>query len=538
MKKLFSYIHKNPFVFAFLILYIPFIIVRLPFFLYYPYIEMGGDSSSYFYIVDLINNGHLPSFEYRSVGYPLFLKLVFLVLEKNIAIAWFQCLLTFTSSFHLLRVIHRNFNSVLIPFSILFTFYINSSLCLRYEVAYITESIYKSSIIYFFAFLTEAFCKNKLQYWMLSSFSIFLIIMIRPSGMFLIPVFILIIIYLLVNKYGLKNICGFMLPCIILLLGYSCYNYRYSGFFGISDYGPVNLFAGTSTFLEPKEDNPPQVNRAIKNRILSISQDKRDILNRSFNLIELEKIFDDYYNSYSTVMAELLYDTTFYKYKPADTFYASHKFIKPYILKMSKDAIFSHPVIYFKFFICNSFQYFFRNNIRIGNIHEIYARNFRELYLNREKESVDDYFGKLDRDFYKEYYTIPPDPKIILQNPLITKLSSFWYKISHVLLYNYIISHVLGVLFFISLILSTVLVFTNKNIEFVTFIIFCALLSAFFQGVVVCLVEIGMSRYSFPMEFIQSLNLLFLPYLVQSESLKSLINGFKKEKIVSNAKNL
>ena len=106
--KLLSGIGRNKILFlSFLILIIMFAITRLPFFIYYPIVNINNDSTHYFTVVDQIDKGMWPSFVIRTPGYPLFMKFVFLFFNKNISLIAIQNIFSLLTSLFFVYVIHK-----------------------------------------------------------------------------------------------------------------------------------------------------------------------------------------------------------------------------------------------------------------------------------------------------------------------------------------------------------------------------------------------------------------------------------------------
>src|SRR4030042_5792480 len=74
-----------------------FAITRIPFFLYYRSVILNPDSSGYFMIADQIGKGFMPTLSIRTLGYPVFLKLVYMIFSTSSAVAVAQHAITLVS---------------------------------------------------------------------------------------------------------------------------------------------------------------------------------------------------------------------------------------------------------------------------------------------------------------------------------------------------------------------------------------------------------------------------------------------------------
>ena len=99
--------NRNIVLASFLMVVIPFLITRLPFFLDYPVITIDPDYLHYYTIVDQVSKGFFPTFIIRTPGYPIFLKLIFTFFNSNMAVVVIQNILSLITALFFVFVIYR-----------------------------------------------------------------------------------------------------------------------------------------------------------------------------------------------------------------------------------------------------------------------------------------------------------------------------------------------------------------------------------------------------------------------------------------------
>jgi len=134
------------------IVLIPFLIKRIPFYLYAPGVSEleGGDASSYFDVWYQLKNGFLPHLEIRPLGYPVFLGIVFAIGGSNTAISVFQSIFCIVSSLFFVYSIHKRLKYWSLPLSFFLMLFINADLTFSLETSYRAESLYTSMFMFFF----------------------------------------------------------------------------------------------------------------------------------------------------------------------------------------------------------------------------------------------------------------------------------------------------------------------------------------------------------------------------------------------------
>ena len=264
---------------AYLVFSLFFLITRLPFFLYDSIYLISPDYQHYYMIVDQIDKGFMPTFNIRTPGYPLFLAFIFTFFKSNLAVIVVQNLFTLFSSLFFIFVINKIFGKKWKYLTLLVAIglgaFISLSIHLCLDTALATESIYINTILLFFSFLLLAiYCQNRM-YWVCCGIIMAMVILIRPSGLFLVPLFLAILLFLFLNAYKKKLILLFSISFVTPLILLCIYNYFTIGSFAISTFTEHALISFTSTFLEKNPSYSPQVNRAIEKSLNRLSPHKK-----------------------------------------------------------------------------------------------------------------------------------------------------------------------------------------------------------------------------------------------------------------------
>ncbi|KJU83105.1 membrane protein [Candidatus Magnetobacterium bavaricum] len=286
-----------------------FILTRLPFFVYYPFVVFTPDSWTYSlpsYVLDfssqevyLYNSfigrtiGTLPAFDVRTPGYPMFVFIVRHLLDgNNITIALVQSLLTLLSTIFYVKIIQKFYGTMAaILHSLVCCIFITSSIFISQEFTYAPESVYTNVIILFISLLILSLNSPGIFSLATASTAIALAIFLRPNDMYLLVIAFFCVIYMFVNSYSRKYIFAFIAPCCILLLSLTTYNYLTIRSFSISHLGSLNLIGATIFYMEPDNEYPPVINNLIIRIQAAIPENIKQAFKNSTNT---EKTFEAY----------------------------------------------------------------------------------------------------------------------------------------------------------------------------------------------------------------------------------------------------
>jgi 4-amino-4-deoxy-L-arabinose transferase-like glycosyltransferase len=261
-------------------------------------------------IVDQIHKGFLPTFNIRTPGYPLFLTFMFVFFKSNLAVIAVQNLFTLFSSLFFIFVINKIFGKKWKYLALLVAIglgaFVSLSIHLCLDTALATESIYINTILLFFSFLLLAIYYQNRMYWVCCGITMAMVILIRPSGLFLVPLFLAILLFLFLNAYKKKLILLFSISFVTPLILICIYNYFTIGSFAISTFTEHALISFTSTFLEKNPDYSPQINRAIEKSLNRLSPHKKNIIKNSWDPKPLSHILLRHYNRNRRIIFQTL----------------------------------------------------------------------------------------------------------------------------------------------------------------------------------------------------------------------------------------
>jgi hypothetical protein len=517
---------------AYFIFSLFFLITRLPFFIHDSIVLLSPDYQHYYMIVDQIHKGFMPIFIIRTPGYPLFLTLMFMFFKSNLAVIAVQNLLTFFCSLYFIfavnKSVSRKFKYLPILAAIGLGAFISLSVHLCLDTALATESLYINMILIFFGSLFLAFFNTERRYWIASGFSMAMVIVIRPSGLFLIPLFLAILVFSLINAYPKKIILLFSASFTIPLLLLCLYNFFSIGNFSISTFTEHALISFTSPFLEQDPEYSPETNRAIEKSLNRLSPRKKSIIKNSWNTRQLSHILHRHYNRNRRIIFQTLKSL---EDEDADNLYMKWR---PVLNRIARDAIFKNPLVYMKFLYANIIQYFFKKK-NIHFYHRLQERyrsvlllkqRYLRFYKYRAPDTLrlyykNDYIKTINPDFVKdllkEYWKLNPlddHQKQEVKNKtlklrFLQRLHRDFLKAHQLLFHNKFWIF----FFFTALIISSIRLITSRLRHRGTFLFFLLTAAALLHGIVISMSSFSDARLSYPLDFIYYFSLLLFPMI-------------------------
>ena len=502
-------IARVPFYWSAALVVLVFAITRLPFFVHFPVAGVAADSGSYEEVVDAVRSGKWPLFVTRTPGYPLFIWLVTSFSNRWLTVVAAQSLLSGASVLTLVYAAFRLHAWLAVPTAIAMCGYLGSSHVLIYETYALSESVYASCLLFSIAFLVLALARRRPLHYALGSAAMAYGILVRPAGGYLLVIYLLVVLFLLWNRYRKTEIWAFAAPLPAMLLLLCTYNYRTLGSFVISPYGEANLAGATLLFWEQDPRLPAHVNVALRDlpesyQRAGITHDDFELLNHSWNSTQLFNLFAKSYNT--LVWSERWgFGSRF----GSEDYLGNRKYIK----LASLIAIERHPKYYAKFVWTNMIYFF-----------EPIATKY-EFYSSVNERAKEHYSGR-DRGYAlayaKEYLASAPPPAIeivghgaeatahLRENFLRRvheSLQAGHWAIFQRTIWKWAYAAIL--------LLSGVLLLVRRGRDPGAFLVFLITLYALGAALVVSLVELSIERYSYPTEFIYYLSVAFLPLLWQ-----------------------
>ncbi len=481
---------------------VTFLLKRLPFYLYSPVVLFRADSGSYYEVMKQLGGNGLPRFEIRPPGYPLFIKVVTSLHDSIIAVSCYQTILAFISTLLLVYAIHRIFPAVTLIFSFFLTVFVNGLIFFQYETTYLTESLFVSSTFVFIAFSFLALNKpEKRRYWILLSISTFLAIMIKPASMFLLPFFVLFVLFLWFRKSSLKIYLSLLAPIVSLLFLFSAYNYVSAGFFKVSAFGSLNMLGATINFQKTNSNYLTSVNNAIEK--FSTPSANYNTCHKFKYYLMKDSLFKQETDSlYPGVRKEIVLEQIF--------------------SEVSNDAIKNNPSIYFQRFISQFLYYYKRefsytalNGFRRELLYRCSLKYFKEEDYNERKKGI---------MMELHYQKMPPLPEHITvesnqvrfnikHQKLIRKAYSFERFMASLTSFTRK-TVLMRTLLFINFIVSLILLILQLGQNPKVFALFIFNTVAILKGLLIALVETAINRYAYTMSFVEYLSFLISILLV------------------------
>ncbi|MEO5359339.1 MAG: hypothetical protein H7843_02700 [Nitrospirota bacterium] len=494
---------------------VPFLITRLPYFLYYPVISLYPDSVGYLTIVDSIDKGMLPSLYLRPPGYSLFMKLVFMISNKLFSVIIAQSALTLISSLVFVYAVFKTYRSLTVLSAIAMTAFISSHVHMEAEISVLSESVYVSVLVLAFGFLILALRLRKPGFFVLFSTAAAYAIYIRPAGIFFIVIVLLTLVYLITNRYKISNSIALTVPFASLLLMLAVYNLFTFNRFSLSNYGEFTVMAGLSIFMEQDDRYSKELNAAIKKiRDRSTPRD-RVILETSWDIDKFDRAMFNAYNvggdgGVIGPVSEAVGNPP-------------QQILLGIFRGLYLDVIKKNPYQFFrKTFI--TFLAYHKNTSKEHEIYSIINMLYDDMYVQRNTlcNSPD----AADKELCKEYITQLSLPYFSVQqsecgsivNYKQTFIQRIHYKIFsklHKALFRNLLWPVLNIVIFV---MSAIYLVRSRLVHIGAFILFAMSFSAIASALIVGVSTFPNIRYSYTTEFIYYAGAALLPVLWHSNS--------------------
>ncbi|MDZ4845791.1 MAG: hypothetical protein SH857_09605 [Chitinophagales bacterium] len=491
-----------------------FFVSRFPFFAYFPF--PGGFSTSdtldYFKVALEIQEGKVPFFDVRTPGYPLFLFVIELFSNKVMSIILVQNIITLLTACFFTYAVHSSYKKLTYAATAVVIFYFMMNHSIEEDSTLLTNSLYTNLLILFVGGLIV--CLNKNRYWVLLSVCFGAIIYVRPSGLFLVPIVILILIFLFRSgeyKYAWLKL---LIPGGVMLFSLSVYNLFTIGKFSVSPWGGMNVIGVVVTFVSNDPSYSECENKAIDYMRANVSEeDKRNLEMSSDMGIHHEIYFINYYNI-----------IPFYKNLVKFCGYSGYVEALPSIKKISFDSIKKNPAKYLKFVTTNLYYYIVHGNL---DEHQLFyysepARRYETIFSHNYPKpdrlwiyALDSVPLQLIKYTYKEFYDAHDDLSFkeryqaLINNPLFKLYDIYTLKINRVFLRNWFWPLSLIALFFISGI--KLLISGLKDKEALLIFVICNVNIC--SAIVVSLVEVSFYHYTYMTEFTYYMAVALSPLL-------------------------
>ncbi len=494
---------KPPFLVLALVLLAVFLVTRLPFFWYYPRVDLSQDSGSYLDIVDTMRQGRWPHFVFRTPGYPLFVWVITSCVDRWLVVILVQNLLSLLASLCLVYAVYRCWRVLALPAALAMCGFLGSSQVLIYDISLLSDSLYTSTVILAVALLFLAFGSNRPIFFSLASACMAFAILVRPAGMYFAVIYAAVAGYLLWNRYRRDATLGFLVPFPAVLLSLCAYNSLTIGRFTVSPFAEANLAGATALFWEPDPRLPEQANTALKGlqesyRKMGITQEDIDTVRTSW---DPDRLFAIYAKAYNRLIWSAGWGS-------GTRFGGNYLQSRTYIRDVSLIAIRRHPDLYAKYVWVNMVMFF----EGIGYKFDIYSSlTYRARgQLPSDARAYELEVGGDSRapsggtPVHAAEGTGVPALERCLRG-LLQAWQSFHGAVYQSVLWTWA--------YFVVLALSAAQLLRSGGRHLGAFLLLALTLVPLGASLVVCLVETATDRYSYPTQFVCYLSVALAPLL-------------------------
>ncbi|MFN8356617.1 MAG: glycosyltransferase family 39 protein [Spirosomataceae bacterium] len=450
----------------------------------------------------------------RTPGYPLFLVCCYYIHPTFMTVIVMQSLLTLVTITCFIWAMSRLFPNITIAISVALTVGFCSTTYLYHETTLLTESLFINCLVWLIIFMILALKQGHVRWWVLLSSMIALTIYVRPSGIYLIGVFTLLLVYLIVTRSSLKKIIIFCSPLAIGVLALMSYNALIIKRFTISPFGDYNLIGATTTYMQPNVVYPSYLNHAIEKTLQRIPKENQETVRNSWKLSALQYSFLLNYDHLHFYFYPELRKTAPYRNKSEiDLYYDLIDDSK----KVFKQSISEHPALHVKFVSSMLYQYLMCINQK-NSISYLFLAD----YIGYLKSKTAGYMFVKEAKFGRlyEFYSpranlneIDEKLKLLDEKPFLLQLASGFDWVRSLLFENIAWLFIgLAITFYTGyqVIASR---FTNTN----ALLVFCIISLNWLGAILNSLVMIGTIRYASTTHFTYYLSLSLIGLLIPAE---------------------
>jgi len=204
----------------------------------------AGDTSTNFSAASVLATGKLDAL--RTPLYPLLINFFNLIMSNNIAVKFgiiiFQYLVFCISIFCFYRVCDYFIKNKAVAFLVVICYACHPAI-LVWQKIIMTESLALSGVVFFLYYIVRFLVTKRKIYSLLINLFVFLLVMLRPGFLFLIPIVIVFWLYFILKtkKNGLPGITG-ILFVIFLIAGYSGVYKNQYGVITLSTVSNINQY--------------------------------------------------------------------------------------------------------------------------------------------------------------------------------------------------------------------------------------------------------------------------------------------------------
>jgi hypothetical protein len=361
--------------FSFLIFLLPFLVTRLPFFLNYPVVHFDPDDAGYYQLVDQMNKGFWPHPAIRTLGFPLFLKLVFLFSDRNFSVVAVQHLLTLFSCGLFIFVFYRLYGDrKFIPplTAAALAAYATSCVHLAGDCTLLSDSLFANLVLLSLAGLAAGIGHRRGTPFLFASLAMGAAILVRPAGIFFLVVYLAVLAFLLINRLPRRTLLAFLVPFPAVLAAISLYDRLSVGTFALSTFSEHALISFASSFLEKDASLGPAAAEAVTYCRRGISDRRLQAMAQIWDYDKLRRISRRYYNDNRIMIGRI-----FFEHEPAGTYDLYLKW-RPVWRRLALQAIRRHPRLACKYFYSVFMTHFYSERFNDVNFYVRTEEGFKD----------------------------------------------------------------------------------------------------------------------------------------------------------------
>jgi hypothetical protein len=494
---------------------IVFVLTRIPWYFHYGIPYLFDDSADFNNLAQQILSGH-PVFDRRTPVYPLLLVFSWLCWHNVVVVVVVQSLITLVTGCLFIYTFYRWYTRYTIPAGIAITIFTSLIVYLNFESVLMSELLYVCTTVLWACSFIAAIKQRTPIWWALSSVLFMGVILVRPSGLYLVPLGLLILVYMFVNRYPRRSLLWFTIPAVVMFLGLCTYNLIKINRFSISSQG-TDMIGNVVFYLEPDSAFPAFINSAITEQVVKkFPEAEKEFIRNSWDVNAVQSLQVKNQNLMYPLLNALKEGTNGNREQYIDA-----------CSKVTWQAIKTHPQGFFKFTAIQMLHYFDGFNYK-----QIAAFPFLVDYKSCFGARLHNYFydnaNRSGRFYLFQTPSLDPIQTDKLLNDLdkkpVHRLSQSFSVAGNILFRNYLWL----ILYFAVLLLSLIKLIRNRFQYDDGFVILAICLMVILNMIFHSLVNIVMIRYSYALFWVYYLSPLFLAILMPQGWGKGLLGLRKK----------
>jgi hypothetical protein len=326
---------------------VSFVSTRLPYYSLVNLPYLFDDTPVYVGNVDELLHG---GFGMRGLplGYPMFLWLCRQFSSDIVFVTYMQSLVTLATGILFLMLIKKSFENLVIPAALALSIFTSSLLFVHFETTILTECLFANAVVLSFGSLACVLTKASTKRILLFSASVTIAMLVRSTGVFLVPVWLLVFGSIVYSKRSLKAAAFFVAPVFLFYVSLAALK-LISTTEQKSTAGLIPALAtNTLSFITSDPDLPSHVNELINSYVLPLQDPgKTEYIRSGKDIVQISGLYL-FYQRYSYEFTDSLLAKNNGSYAGLNSDFKA----------IFKSALRNHPEDVFRFFETQFFHYF------------------------------------------------------------------------------------------------------------------------------------------------------------------------------------